>query len=116
MQCARGYSTEAVAQHTFALLLELMNRVGDYRRTVEQGDWIRSEAFSYFPLPLTELSGKTIGIVGYGAIGRRVAEIARAFRMPVLVHGRHPISDPTVRRCRCRSCWSGRMWSACTAR
>lgn len=93
-----GYSTEAVAQHTFALLLELMNQVGDYRRTVEQGDWIRSEAFSYFPLPLTELSGKTIGIVGYGAIGRRVAEIARAFRMLVLVHGRHPISDPTVQQ------------------
>lgn len=91
-----GYSTEAVAQHTFALLLALLNRVGEYNRTVAAGDWIRSRTFAYFPLPTAELAGKTMGIVGYGAIGRRVAEIARAFGMPVLVYGRHPIVDPTV--------------------
>lgn len=91
-----GYSTEAVAQHTFALLLALLNRVGEYTRTVAAGDWIRSRTFAYFPLPTAELAGKTMGIVGYGAIGRRVAEIARAFGMSVLVYGRHPIADPTV--------------------
>lgn len=91
-----GYSTEAVAQHTFALLLALLNRVGEYTRTVAAGDWVRSRTFAYFPLPTAELAGKTMGIVGYGAIGRRVAEIARAFRMPVLVCGRHPVADPTV--------------------
>jgi len=91
-----GYSTEAVAQHTFALLLGLTNRVGDYNRTVAEGDWIKSATFSYFPIPLTELAGKTIGIVGYGAIGQRVADIARAFEMKVLVYKRRPVDDPTV--------------------
>ena len=91
-----GYSTEAVAQHTFALLLQLTNQVGEYNRTVQAGDWVKSRTFSYFPLPLAELSGKTMGIVGYGAIGRRVGEIARAFGMRVLVYGRRPIADAAV--------------------
>ncbi len=91
-----GYSTEAVAQHTFALLLALTDRVHEYNATVAQGDWIRSRTFAYFPIPLTELCGKTIGIVGYGAIGRRVGDMARAFGMKVLVHGRRPIPDTDV--------------------
>ncbi len=93
-----GYSTEAVAQHTFALLLGITNRVHEYNRTVAQGDWIRSSTFSYFPMPLMELSGKTIGIVGYGAIGRRVGDMARAFGMQVLVCGRRPIPDTDVQQ------------------
>lgn len=91
-----GYSTEAVAQHTFALLLQLTNQVGEYNRTVQEGDWVRSRTFSYFPIPLTELCGKTIGIVGYGAIGRRVGDIARGFGMRVLACGRRPIEDERV--------------------
>lgn len=91
-----GYSTESVAQHTFALLLALTNRVHEYNATVAQGDWVRSRTFSYFPIPLTELCGKTVGIVGYGAIGRRVGDMARAFGMRVLVHGRRPIPDTDV--------------------
>ena len=91
-----GYSTEAVAQHTFALLLALTDRVHEYNATVAQGDWVRSRTFSHFPIPLTELCGKTIGIVGYGAIGRRVGDMARAFGMRVLVHGRRPIPDTDV--------------------
>ncbi len=91
-----GYSTEAVAQHTMALLLALVDRVGEYNQTVAAGDWIKSRTFTYFPIPLTELAGKTMGIVGYGAIGRRVAEMARAFGMHVLAVGRRPISDGTV--------------------
>lgn len=91
-----GYATEAVAQHTFALLLALLNRVGDYHRTVEEGQWIHSETFCYFPFALSEVCGKTMGIVGYGAIGRRVAEIARAFGMRVLAYSRHPVADTAV--------------------
>ena len=91
-----GYSTEAVAQHTFALLLAITDRVHEYNETVAQGDWVRSRTFAYFPIPLAELCGKTIGIVGYGAIGRRVGDMARAFGMKVLVHGRRPIPDTDV--------------------
>ena len=91
-----GYSTEAVAQHTFALMLALTDRVHEYTATVAQGDWVRSRTFSYFPIPMMELCGKTIGIVGYGAIGRRVGDMARAFGMRVLVHGRRPIPDTDV--------------------
>ena len=91
-----GYSTEAVAQHTFALLLAVTDRVHEYNQTVAQGDWVRSRTFAYFPIPLTELSGKTMGIVGYGAIGRRVGDMARAFGMKVLACGRRPIPDGDV--------------------
>ena len=91
-----GYSTEAVAQHTFAFILALTDRVHEYNATVAQGDWVRSRTFSYFPIPMMELSGKTIGIVGYGSIGRRVGDMARAFGMKVLVHGRRPIPDTDV--------------------
>ncbi len=91
-----GYSTEAVAQHTMALLLAVVDRVGDYNQTVAAGDWIKSRTFTYFPIPLTELAGKTMGIVGYGAIGRRVADMARAFGMHVLAVGRRPILDDQV--------------------
>lgn len=91
-----GYSTEAVAQHTFALILALTDRVHEYNATVARGDWVRSRTFSYFPIPMMELCGKTVGIVGYGAIGRRVGDMARAFGMRVLVHGRRPIPDTDV--------------------
>lgn len=93
---APGYSTEAVAQHTFAFILSILNRVGEYNETVKQGDWIKSRTFSYFPLPLSELSQKTIGIVGYGSIGKRVGAIAKAFNMKVLVHNRSKVLDETV--------------------
>lgn len=93
---APDYSTEAVAQHTFAFILQLTDRVGEYNSLVLKEDWIRSSTFSYFPLPTMELFNKTLGIIGYGAIGRRVAEIAKAFNMNVLVYNRSKISDSTV--------------------
>ena len=93
---APGYSTEAVAQHTIAFILAILDRVGEYNETVKQGDWIKSRTFSYFPLPLSELSNKTIGIVGYGAIGRQVAKIAKAFNMKVLVNNRSKENDDSV--------------------
>ena len=93
---APGYSTEAVAQHTFALLLQIMRRTADYTQIVAQGDWKRSPMFTMLPFPVYELSGKTLGIVGYGAIGKQVAGIAKAFGMRIFVHNRSRISDETV--------------------
>lgn len=83
-----AYSTDAVSQFTFALLLELVAHVGMHSDTVMAGDWVRSKDFSYTVAPMIELSGKTMGIVGYGNIGRRVASIALAFGMNVLICSR----------------------------
>lgn len=93
---APGYSTESVAQHTIALLMAIVNRVGEYNRTVSEGDWIKSSTFSYFPIPIIELNGKVLGIIGYGSIGRRVGDIARAFGMKLLVYNRSRITDPNA--------------------
>jgi glycerate dehydrogenase len=83
-----GYSTASTAQHTFALLLELSNRVGLHSAEVRTGAWSESPAFSYFRTPLTELEALTLGIVGFGAIGRRVASLGAAFGMKIVVHTR----------------------------
>lgn len=85
-----GYSTEGVVQHTFALILELFSRVAEYNALVQNGDWKKCKTFSMFPLPISELCGKTIGIIGYGSIGTRVSYVAKAFGMDVLVHTRTP--------------------------
>lgn len=85
---AGSYSTDAVAQHTFALILEHYSRVGDYNRFVSDGGWSASPMFSPFIFPTDELCGKTIGIIGYGSIGQKTAEIAKAFGMNVLVYTR----------------------------
>lgn len=92
-----GYGSDSVAQATFALLLELTNRTGDHNASVQKGEWSRSPDFAYWLNPISELAGKTIGIVGFGDIGRRVARIALAFGMKVLAHTRtrrDPLADP----------------------
>ena len=83
-----AYSTPSVAQLVFALLLELCNNVGTHSASVHAGEWVRSRDFCYWKFPLAELSGKTIGIVGFGNIGRETAKIAKAFGMNVLACGR----------------------------
>ena len=90
-----GYSTDAVAQHTFALILEHASRVGEYDTFVQAGGWLRSPTFSPFVCPTMELAGKTLGLFGYGHIGKKVAEIAKAFGMRVLVHTRTAPTDGT---------------------
>lgn len=83
-----GYSTEAVAQMTFAFILELANNVALHDASVKALDWSRSEDFCYWKTPIMELSGKTIGLFGFGEIGKQVAKIAHAFNMKVLVYSR----------------------------
>ena len=81
-----AYGTASVAQMVFAHLLNLAQRVGDHSASVRRGDWSRSADFCYWTAPLIELEGLTMGIVGYGRIGRAVARLALAFGMRVLLH------------------------------
>ena len=87
-----GYGTDAVAQFTFALLLELCHHVGRHDNSVHDGEWSTCPDFCYWNTPQMELAGKTMGIIGYGAIGQAVGNIARAFGMKVLAYSRthHP--------------------------
>jgi len=78
------YGTASVAELTFALLLELNRHVGLYAEATRAGEWSRSTDFTFWKAPLVELAGKTIGIIGLGRIGRRVAEIAMAFELRVI--------------------------------
>ena len=93
---AGSYSTSAVAQQVFAYILNHASKVADYDRDVKDGAWIRSRLFCFFSRPTEELAGKTLGIFGYGAIGKRVAAIAKAFEMRVIVTTRTPQIDASV--------------------
>ena len=85
-----AYSTDAVAQHTIALMLELSNHVGLHNASVQEGQWSDNEYFCYWKKPVTLLTGKSLGIIGYGAIGRRVAQIARALGMEINIFSQDP--------------------------
>lgn len=82
---AGAYSTQAVVQHTFALLLNLAGSICRYDRAVRDGEWEKSSTFSYFPYPVHALSGKTFAVYGYGSIGQSVAKAAESFGMHVIV-------------------------------
>jgi len=86
------YGTRSVAQHTFALLLELTQHAGHHARTVRDGRWTKSPDFCYWDYPLVELDGLTMGIVGYGRIGNAVAGLAVASGMKVLAASATPKS------------------------
>ena len=85
-----AYSTESVAQHTFALILEITNHVGHYTELVHEHQWENSLDFTFIDRPLMQLSGRSLGIIGYGSIGKRVARIAEAFGMTVHVYSKDP--------------------------
>jgi glycerate dehydrogenase len=86
---AVGYSSQSVAQHTFALILELTNRVGAHSESVHQGAWGKQPHFCYTLSTITELSGKTLGLYGYGGIAKEIAKIAKAFDMKIIINRRN---------------------------
>lgn len=81
-----AYSTSAVAQMTFALLLEICNRVGLHSKEVSDGKWSECKDFCFWKTPLVELQGKTLGIIGFGKIGQAVADIADRFGMKIIAY------------------------------
>jgi glycerate dehydrogenase len=88
------YGTDSVAQLTFALLLELCNHVALHAEAVRAGEWSRAPTFSFWKVPLIEVAAKTMGVVGFGRIGRRVGEVAHAFGMGVLAHDQVQMNPP----------------------
>ena len=88
-----AYGIDAVAQFTFALLLEICHQVGHHDRAVHAGRWADSPDFCFWDTPQMELAGKTIGIIGFGRIGRAVGRIARAFGMKVLSYNRSQCAE-----------------------
>ena len=91
-----AYSTQAVAQFTMALLLEICHHVGRHSDSVHAGKWSACQDFAYWDYPLIELAGKTIGIIGYGRIGQATAKAAQALGMKVIAYSRHGQGEPYV--------------------
>lgn len=84
-----GYGTAAVAQFAIAMLLEICCRVGLHDQSVHEGNWEKSPDFCYWEAPMTELNGKTMGIIGFGRIGQATGAVAKALGMKVLAHSPH---------------------------
>lgn len=93
------YATRNVVELVFAMVLALQYRVHQYNKDIQEGAWIKSPDFAFFTYPQSRLYGKTMGIVGYGSIGREVAKIANAFGMDVLMYSRteHPSQEEEFR-------------------
>ncbi len=85
---APGYSRDSVVQHVFSLLMQIAGSIGQYDCFVKEGNWTLSPLFSCFPFPIIELAGKTMGIIGYGDIGKQVATVAKALGMKVVISTR----------------------------
>ncbi len=85
---APGYSTNSVVQHTFGLMLSLCSSISRYDASVKSGEWCRSAAFTYLTEPICELSGKILGIIGLGTIGKAVARVAEGFGMNIIAYTR----------------------------
>jgi len=89
----RNYAVHTLPEHTFALMLALRRQLVAYRADIEAGLWQKSERFCLFGHPISDLAGSRLGLLGYGALGKSVARIAKAFGMEVIVHTRSPLPD-----------------------
>lgn len=87
------YGTDAVAQFTFALLLEITSHVGLHNQLVHDGRWSSNPDFTFWVKPLMELQGKTLGLIGFGSIAKKVAEIGHAFSMNIIFYNHRPKKD-----------------------
>ncbi len=96
-----AYSSASTAQHAVSLILELCNHCGLHNQSVQAGDWIRSPHFCYWKKPVFELNGRTVGLVGFGDIGRRVGAILHAMGARIQAHVRNPRNAPD---------WEGFRW------
>ena len=94
----RNYAVHTLPEHVFALMLALRRNLIAYRADIEAGRWQQSERFCLLDHPIADLAGSRLGLVGYGALGKSVARIARAFGMDVCVHTRSPIDDAEARQ------------------
>jgi len=94
-----SYGTDAVAQYAIALLLELCHHVGEHSQCVKSGEWTNHEDWCFWKYPLIELAGKTMGIIGFGRIGRRTARIAGALGMKVLAYDSSPREELETETC-----------------
>jgi glycerate dehydrogenase len=94
----RNYAVHTLPEHTFALILALRRNLIAYRADVEAGRWQQAGRFCLLDHPIADLAGSRLGLVGYGALGKAVAALARAFGMEVCVHTRSPVDDPAVRQ------------------
>ncbi len=88
------YSTQAVAQHVFAMLLSMIHRVQNHHDAIDRGRWQQSGHFSFWLSSITELSGKTFGVIGFGRIGQATAKLAQAFGLDIMIHSRTPKTVP----------------------
>jgi len=93
----RGYSTPSVAQHTFTLMLNLRTQILQYHEDVKSARWQECRDFCFLDYPIDELAGQTLGIIGYGDLGRKVEQIARAFDMDVLIADHKGLAETQVR-------------------
>ncbi|MHC1725963.1 MAG: D-2-hydroxyacid dehydrogenase [Syntrophobacteraceae bacterium] len=88
------YGTDTVAQYVFSAVLHLCHNISEHDAAVKAGEWTRSPDWCFWKKPLVELAGKTLGVVGFGRIGRRVGDLAHAFGMNVLAYGPNRGADP----------------------
>ena len=94
------YGTDAVSQFAIGLLLEMCHHIGDHSASVKHGDWEKSKDWCYWNYPLVELSGKTMGIIGFGRIGQSTARIAQALGMSVLAYDTFKVESLVSEACR----------------
>ena len=91
------YSSNSVAQLVFAFVLEFCNHVGEHGNSTRSGEWFNRKDFCYFKYPIMELYGKSIGIIGYGNIGKKVALLAEAYGMNIMIYSRSKIENQNIR-------------------